>query len=454
MQTDRPDAPAPVSTDRRLSAALALIAGAALIVITTLFLIHHGVYLVFGLLGLAIAAAGAWFAITERDRRRIIGSSVAILGLAVVIIALVLAIVDTGRFVIMAFVALGLFAVTTACARHALTPHLHELDRLHQPLRPRHPVLICNPKSGGGKVERFGLVEQARGMGVETIVLAPGDDLEQLARDAIARGADCLGMAGGDGSQALVCSVAVEHDVPFVCVSAGTRNHFALDLGLDRLDPRTNLTAFVDGVQRHVDYATVNDRVFVNNVSLGVYATIVQQDSYRNEKAQTTAAMLPELLGSTAQPFDLQFRTPDGRDIDGSFLILVSNNPYSGALFDAGSRRRMDTGTLGVVAVSAQTGADAARLVALSAVGLRKTSPAWHEFTTDEFEVRARGGQAYAGIDGEALDLATPLVFRSHHRGLRLLVPADNPLAESRRRARNVDLRAIVQIAVQHSAVR
>ena len=69
-------------------------------------------------------------------------------------------------------------------------------------------------------------------------MLDHGLDLEQLARDAIARGADCLGMAGGDGSQALVASIAVECGVPFVCVTAGTRNHFAQDLGLDREDPR------------------------------------------------------------------------------------------------------------------------------------------------------------------------------------------------------------------------
>ena len=135
-------------------------------------------------------------------------------------------------------------------------------------------------------------------------------------------------MAGGDGSQALVASIAVEHDLPFVCVSAGTRNHFALDLGLDREDPRKSLYGFVDAVERSVDYATVNGRFFVNNVSLGIYATIVQQEGYREAKAQTAQALLPELLGRQEEPFDLQFVTPDGTDVDGAFLIMVSNNPY------------------------------------------------------------------------------------------------------------------------------
>ena len=163
-------------------------------------------------------------------------------------------------------------------------------------------------------------------------------------------------MAGGDGSQALVASLAVEHDLPFVCVSAGTRNHFALDLGLDREDPRKSVFAFRDAVERRVDYATVNDRFFVNNVSLGVYATIVQQEGYREAKSETTQRLLPELLGQRNEPFDLQFVTPDGTEVDGAFLIMVSNNPYVlGASLDVSQRRRIDSGRLGVFAVSART---------------------------------------------------------------------------------------------------
>ena len=188
-------------------------------------------------------------------------------------------------------------------------------------------------------------------------MLDHGLDLEQLARDAIAHGADCLGMAGGDGSQALVASIAVEHDLPFVCVAAGTRNHFALDLGIDRNDPRRSLGAFRDGIERRVDFATVGDRLFVNNVSLGVYATIVQQEGYREAKAETAKTLLPEMLGRTEEPFDLQFTEPDGTEVDGAFLIQVSNNPYVlGATFDASQRRRLDRGVLGVVAISGKIG--------------------------------------------------------------------------------------------------
>jgi diacylglycerol kinase family enzyme len=258
-------------------------------------------------------------------------------------------------------------------------------------------------------------------------------------------------MAGGDGSQALVASIAIEHGLPFVCVSAGTRNHFALDLGLNREDPRESMAAFHDAVERTVDYATVNGRLFVNNVSLGVYAQIVQEESYRDAKLETTKILLPEMLGRQAGPFDLQFTTPDGQMVDGAILIMVSNNPYViGASPDNAQRRHLDSGKLGVFAVTTSTGAAAAALFAATALGQRKRSQYWQEFTTTAFEVQSRSGEAFAGVDGEALDLPTPLRFEIHNRGLTLLVPFGNVETAERRRARDVTIADVVTLAAGH----
>jgi diacylglycerol kinase family enzyme len=262
-------------------------------------------------------------------------------------------------------------------------------------------------------------------------------------------------MAGGDGSQALVASVAAAAGVPLVCVPAGTRNHFALDLGLDREDPRESMYAFRDAYERTVDFATVNDRFFVNNASLGVYAKIVQDDDYRDAKVDTTTALLPEMLGRQAQPFDLQFTTATGAEVDGAILVMVSNNPYViGASADNAQRRHLDRGQLGVFAVSTRTGAEAARLFAAQAIGQRTRSAFWHEFTAREFEIRSKSGTAYAGIDGEALELPTPLRFRIHPRGLTLLVPAGNIEAAERRRARDVHVGDLLAVAAGHEPSR
>jgi diacylglycerol kinase family enzyme len=445
-----PRHPRRVTGGERALALGSLGCGLLLTVALVVFGLRHLGYLVLALVGLSVAVGGLWWVVSERMPRRGIGMAGGVAGVVLVVLAILWATPHADR----PLLRLGLLALLLGGAvglgRTALRSDLHEHDA-RRPVsveRPDHPVLICNPWSGGGKVAAFGLVDLAEDLGVEVVMLDHGVDLEKLARDAIADGADCLGMAGGDGSQALVASIAVEHDLPFVCVSAGTRNHFALDLGIDREDPRLSLQAFNDGIERRIDYATIGDRLFVNNVSLGIYATIVQQEGYREAKSETTKAMLPEMLGRTKEPFDLQFTEPGGAEVDGAFLIQVSNNPYVlGATLDASQRRRLDTGTLGVVAISAASGTEAAQVFVLSALGQRRRSRYWHEFTATEFEVRSRSGKAYVGVDGEALELPTPLEFTIHPRGLRLLVPGGNLTAAERRRSRDISVGDLVAIA-------
>ena len=237
-------------------------------------------------------------------------------------------------------------------------------------------------------------------------------------------------MAGGDGSQALVASVAMAADVPLVCVPAGTRNHFALDLGLDRNDVVGALDAFDAAVERRIDLAEVNGRVFVNNVSLGVYAKIVQSPEYRDAKRQTTAAMLPELLGPGAEPFDLHFVGPDGTRQDGAQIIQVSNNPYVlTSLAGFGSRARLDTGTLGIAAAKVRGASDVAAFVAAESAGRLDRFSGWTKWATDQLHRRigcARRGRSRrrghaarpaAGVPHPARRAAGP----HPHLGARLL---------------------------------
>ena len=152
------------------------------------------------------------------------------------------------------------------------------------------------------------------------------------------RGADALGMAGGDGSQAVVAAVAAEHGLPFVCIPAGTRNHLALDLGIDRDDPVGALDAFGSARESTIDLAEVNGEVFVNNVSLGLYAQVVASAEYRWAKRRTVAEMLPDLVGPDAASFGLSVDGPDG-PVTSAQLIQISNNPYTlSSLAGFGSR--------------------------------------------------------------------------------------------------------------------
>ena len=286
----------------------------------------------------------------------------------------------------------------------------------------RHGVLLMNPWSGGGKVERFDLEAEAAGRGVTPIVLRRGDDLRALAELAVAAGADVIGMAGGDGSQALVADVARQHDVALVCVPAGTRNHFALDLGLDRADVVAALDAYGDAVERQIDLARIGDRVFVNNASLGVYATVVQSEAYRDAKLATTAQMLPDLLGpgGTVRPALRRARRA-ARPSRGHAPGLQRRLP-AGVLNGFGTRDGSTTGVLGIVTVTVDRARDLPVLIAAEAAGTRSLPrlPAW---TTPEFVVDSAEALIDVGVDGEAFRLPPPLRFRSLPGALRVRTP-------------------------------
>jgi diacylglycerol kinase family enzyme len=222
--------------------------------------------------------------------------------------------------------------------------------------------------------------------------------------DAIRGGADALAMAGGDGSQAVVAAAAAAHELPYACIPAGTRNHFALDLGVDRNDVVGALDAFVDGRERLVDLAAVNGRTFVNNVSLGFYAEAVARKGYRHAKIRTMLDTAPDALGSTGSSGSngLRWEGPDGRPRSHAAILMVSNDSYRlGGAVGAGTRPRLDAGVLGIAAITHVRGR--ARL---------------EEWSAADFEIRA-DEQIPAGIDGESVKLDPPLVFESRPGVLR-----------------------------------
>ena len=389
-------------------------------------------------LSVAVVAATAWWAFTTRRVwKRWLNLAIAALTVVNTVLGFVLVGVRqaTGALAIVAGALL--YATTAPRALRAAGPgpgRLWATGAAPSPARlpsragaPRSggsgsgvPWLVVNPWSGAGKARRVGLVEAARARGVRVHVLEAGDDLVGLARAAVAEGASALGVAGGDGSLGLVAKVAVETDLPFVCVPSGTRNHFAGDMGLDRGDPLAALEAFA-GPERRVDVATVGDRMFVNNVSLGAYADLVADPRYRAGKLATAHAVLPAALRGERELLRVALRDAEGREHPDVLVLLVACNPY--AL--KGIRERMDAGLLQVSALRARTGAALAGVATgvLAGGGRAAMGTGWARWTTSALRVEAPLPQLPAGIDGEAATIATPLEFRILPRALRVLVP-------------------------------
>src|SRR5664279_2809874 len=375
-----------------------------------------------GLLGtVAVLVGGFWF-IAKRGVLRWVG-----LVLAVLAVLLVVVIFFRAGVVAVALVSLLLLLLGGAAARHALRHTPEPWMPTNAPVPAAHPFIVMNPRSGGGKVVRFDLAAKAKALGAEVAVLeGPGYvDVAALVRDAVDRGADLLGVAGGDGTQALVAGIAADHDIPLLVISAGTRNHFALDLGLDRDDPSTCLQALADGEEVRVDLGYIADRPFVNNASFGAYAQIVQSPEYRDNKERTILSMLPDLLGKQ-KGADLGVRavtTTGPTTLQDMQAVLISNNPYgSGRLLDMGRRYRLDEGVLGVIAGRLGSTAEAVGLLrrqqfrsvnALTAVG--------------EVVVQSTDATIPVGIDGEAVTVDTPVHCTIRPRALRVRLPRNRP---------------------------
>jgi diacylglycerol kinase family enzyme len=406
-------------TQRRWLARLAfvfMLAAAAVLVIfaglASLVMVVIGV-----IAACLILANGYWF-LAHRGVVRWLAFGVVILVPIAVLVVFAL-----HRLVLVALASLALVALAIATGRLALTPAKpHPGMPAREVPPPKRAFLIMNPRSGGGKVTKFGLKEKAEALGAEVVLLeGPGVvDVAALARRAVAEGADLLGVAGGDGTQALVAGIAAEHDLPFLVVSAGTRNHFAMDLGLDRDDPATCLDALTDGVEQRIDLGIIGERTFVNNASFGAYAEIVESPAYRDDKRGTTLQLLPDIL-SGQRGARLSARVGAAL-ITGPQALLVSNDPYEGGDIAGLSRRaRLDSGTLGVVAVTVDSARQAVELLR------RGRGQGVTVLTADEVVVDADAPEVPVGIDGETVMMPTPVRCATRPKALRVRVPRDRP---------------------------
>lgn len=437
----------------RMLARLAVLAAVGVLVVLVVAVGQAGLVVVgAGLFGLVVCAVGGWWFLAYRGVRRLLGAVVAIAAPAAVLVLFTV----EGLW-LTALLLGGCWAATAACAKAALRrSDPQRARRAVAARRPRRAVLIMNPKSGGGKVGRFGLVERAEALGARVVLLDPDApaDVAALARAAVAGGADLLGVAGGDGTQALVAAVAAEHRVPFLVVPAGTRNHFALDLGLDRADPARSLDALTDGEEVRVDLGTVSGRPFVNTVSFGVYADVVQRPEYRDAKAGTALSAMPDLLvGEGVRRLDA--RTGDavrgGAVLSAQQALLVSNNPYASpdALGGTGRRPRLDSGVLGVLGIRVEGAAQAADLAVRGSqsAGLTVMTARRVEVTpgTATGDGAATADVIPVAVDGEALRMPTPVVCTLRPRALRVLVPRDRAPAVAP--APPVDWRRLLRLA-------
>ena len=291
--------------------------------------------------------------------------------------------------------------------------------------------LILNPFAGSAAALMESLPRAARERGIGVRVLEPGEDARYAALEAAEDGAESLLVAGGDGSVAAVAGVAVERDLSLVVVPTGTLNHFARDLGLDLARPLAALDALTSSHhERRVDVGRINGRSFINNVSLGLYAEMLADPGYRQDKLGVAQAKLQTAFSDPKLRRALRITPPDEAPLESVVAVVVSNNPYEFARWDRlGQRHRLDAGTLQVSVLDAGTLDELERLIAGTLLGAIEFRPALRHWTSERLETGILGEEVRAGVDGEPITLEAPLRFSVDPGALRVLVPEGSPVS-------------------------
>ena len=418
-----------IGTKWRLVATVALVLYGALVLGVVWWLAHNILFALF--LGIATGCFvyGGWLIFTSSGKRArkgylFAGLSLALVGVAVMYLARH---ADVLRGIIVVAAAAALYLLLLTALRKYYWSQARTLGQHEGHTRFAHPFLIVNPKSGDGRAIRAHIPELAQDMGIKVLLTKKGDDVEALARRAVAQGADVLGVSGGDGSLGAVAKVAIEHGLPMVVLPGGTRCHFARDIGLSPKRIADALQGFF-GVERRVDVANMNGRIVLNNVSFGLYADIIDNPDYRDHKHEVSRRTLRALLDGAKHPYRLQFRYK-GHQFYEAVQILIGVNRYTTLdVFELGHRERLDEGVLQITAVTNLDDVLVAKLLRVMSVDrLRGKSalPDVHQWTAPKFIVSAISSQIVVGVDGEREEYTSPVTITLMPRALRLYVPAE-----------------------------
>jgi diacylglycerol kinase family enzyme len=343
--------------------------------------LHNILFLLLLVVTSAVFLYAAWLVFTGEKRRYRVGQLlIGLCAIALVIEVLLLAKESRHPATLIAVIIFGAaYGYLFRTLRRQYWAEKRQLSSAGVRAQFKKPFLIINPKSGGGRATKAHLEEHALRRGIKVVVMRKGQDMEALARNAIARGADVIGVSGGDGSIGAVAKVVLEYDVPLVVLPGGTRCHFARDIGLAPERIIDALSAF-EGVERRVDVGNINGRIFLNNASLGLYAEIVDNPDYRDNKLAVTRKALRNIASGATPLYDLQF-TGNGKRFLRSVRIeaLPNNERYEG----------------------------------------------FSQWETIKFKVASKQRTIVVGVDGEREAYKSPVTVTCMAGALRLFVPAE-----------------------------
>lgn len=254
-----------------------------------------------------------------------------------------------------------------------------------------------------------------------------GAEVIELARKAASEPYNVIVAAGGDGTVNSVASAIIESDKILGVLPLGTLNHFARDLGIPS-DLQEAARTIIAAHTIEVDAAEVNNRIFLNNSSLGLYPMIVRE---REKRQRLGFQKWPAFVWATIQalrrnPFlDVRLRVNNELLDRTTPFVFVGNNEYAMDLFNIGMRNRLDRGVLSIYITH---GTSRLKLIALALralVGRLRNDKDFLALRSDEVKIQTARKRVRVAFDGEIEVMTAPLQYRVRSRALRVIVPKD-----------------------------
>jgi len=255
-------------------------------------------------------------------------------------------------------------------------------------------------------------------------------DLKKAANDAAKRGEsgelDAVVAGGGDGSIRVVANALAGTSVPLGVLPLGTLNHFAKDLGIP-LGLEEAVETIAHGARHTMDLASVNDKIFINNSSIGIYPYLVS-DRERLRKRHAVAkwlATIPAMFHTLRQypRIQLTIETKDWTKTYRTPCVFVGNNEYAMELTSLGTRNALDKGTLFLCVVKQPTPLGLLRAFIHLCLGRLDPTRDIERFELDELTITSRASQLAVALDGEVGTMHPPLHYRSLPGALQVIVP-------------------------------
>ncbi len=277
--------------------------------------------------------------------------------------------------------------------------------------------IVVNPHSGPDETSTDDVAAVFPGSTVEEM----GKEVKKQLEAGVAAGSpDFLAVAGGDGTIRCAAGVVAGTDLPLLPIPAGTRNHFAKEVGIATLEAAA--AAASGGEIRLIDIGEVNGEAFINNANIGAYPRIVREREVHEKRFSKQTATLVATWTALRNLHKFSV-TVDGGPTYRTWMVFVGNGVYGTSLFDVGVRETLDDGLLDVRIMRADGRLARLRIAARLIVGKVADSPMAEFHEASSVELGFTKAKIDVALDGELITLSTPLRFLCRPKALRVLVP-------------------------------